>query len=177
MKVLYELKDKQFPYNGITHTRIIVRAVVINSKNQIAFIKLHGKDELGDRNYYELPGGGKEYFDGTLIDALEREMEEEIGFTIKNIVPLGRVIDYYNVLKRRNDNHYYLAYTSINVEEHLTAMENMLFEKIVWVDIDKAYQLFASSKDSPLSILVKNRELPIIALAIEKHKEKEVLKR
>ncbi len=176
MKVLYELKDKQFPYEGITHTRQIVRAVVINSKNQIAFVKLHGCDELGDRNYYELPGGGKEYFDDTLEDALEREMEEEIGCTIKDIVPLGRVIDYYNALKRRNDNHYYLAYVSMNVPWHLTAMDNVLFEKIVWVDIDKAYQVFASSKMSPLSILVKNRELPIIALAIEKHKEKEARK-
>lgn len=170
MKILYSLVDNEFKKQEITHTRQIVRAVLINNNNQIAFIKLHGRDALGDRNYYELPGGGKKKGE-TLLNALHREILEETGFTIQSVIPLGRVIDYYNILSRRNDNHYFLAYIDSFNETHLTKFEKEIIEKVVWVDIDHALEVFKDVVDSPLSRLVRNRELSIIELAINRYKK------
>ena len=58
MKLLYSLKDNQFPDNGFNHTRSIVRGIVYNDKFEIAMIYLLGDDKFGHRDYWETPGGG-----------------------------------------------------------------------------------------------------------------------
>lgn len=54
--------------------RVRVQGVIFNEKMEILLVK-HKK---GSREYYVLPGGGVEYKE-TLIDALIRELEEELN--------------------------------------------------------------------------------------------------
>ena len=166
MRLLYKLTDQEFPYTGINHVRDISRGVIYNDNNQIALIHLKGDDIFGHRDYYETPGGGKEKGE-TFKDALIREIKEEIGVDIDNIEEIGRVIDFYNLINRENNNHYYLAHAKeITDKVKLNEYEKDLFESIVWVDIDKVLEVF-NAKDTPISKLVKAREIPILKIAIK----------
>lgn len=163
MKTFYFVDD-QFEIQNITHTRKIVRAILFNSKNEIALIKIKGDDIFGHRDYYETPGGGVNKNE-TRLNALRRELLEEVGVEIKNIKFIARVIDYYNLINRRNDNYYYLCEVSEYKEKHLEEYEKTIMEKVEWINITEAYHLFNSVKNTPIANLVKQRELPIIEIA------------
>ncbi|MCD8194778.1 MAG: NUDIX hydrolase [Coprobacillus sp.] len=167
MKLLYTLIDDVYPSCGYTHTRDISRAVLLNGKNEVCLNYLLLDDSFGHRDYYELPGGGKERGE-TLIQCLKRELKEEVGVIIKdNIIPLGRVVDQYNLIQRINNNHYYLCYVDSYVAKDPNEYEKTYINKQVWVDIDTAIELYESVdiNKSPLGKLVVNRELPILKLA------------
>lgn len=164
MKLLYSLKDNQYEDKGHNHTRSIVRAVVYDDFNRIALTKINAKDIFGLRDYYELPGGGVNQKE-TLINALKRELDEELGAKINNIVPLGRVVDFYNLINRKNNQHYYLCHVSSLGESHQEERELQLIEKIVWVDIDTAISLYETMQNELVGFLVKQRELPILKIA------------
>lgn len=164
MKLLYSLNDNQYENLGFDHTRSIVRAVLYDDNNRIALTKIKAKDIFGVRDYYELPGGGVNKNE-RLIDALKRELDEELGAKIDNIVPLGRVVDFYNLIKRKNNQHYYLCHVSSIGKNHQEEREHQLIEKIVWVDIDSAISLYETMQNVLVGFLVKQRELPILRIA------------
>ena len=164
MRLLYTLKDEEFPYEGIDHVRDISRGVVYNDKHQIAIIHLLGDDIFGHRDYYELPGGGREKGE-TFKECFIREMKEELGAEVDNIKEIGRVVDFYNLIHRENNNHFYLAHGTISYGTNLNNYEKKIFESIKWVDIDEAIRLYESVKRTPIANLVINRELPILKIA------------
>ena len=45
------------------------------------------------KKYHKLPGGGLE-IDESIYEALNREISEEVGITVNNIVELGCIIEY-----------------------------------------------------------------------------------
>ena len=160
----FRFKDDQFEYTEITHTRKVVRAILLNDKNQIALIKILGHDKFGFRDYYETPGGGIKPGE-TRYNALRREVEEEVGVSIKNIHFLARVVDYYNSIQRENDNYFYLCYVDQIKHQHLEEYESRLFDGIGWFSIDEAIEIYKATKITPISKLVIQRELPILYLA------------
>ena len=164
MKLLYSLKDNQYPDNGYTHTRSIVRGIVYNDKHQIALLYLNCVDSFGERDYLETPGGGVEKSE-TLIEALKRELKEEIGAIVENIQEIGRVVDFYNLIYRRNNNHYYLCHLVKLEETKWTEQEKRIVKEIRWIDIDEAIEIVKNTKRTPISTLVINRELPILKIA------------
>ncbi len=167
MKLLYTLHDDVYPFSEYTHTRSISRAVLVNSKGEICLNHLLLDDSFGHRDYFELPGGGQEKGE-TLIATLKRELKEEVGVTIKdNIIPLGRVVDEYNLIKRINNNHYYLCYVDKYIKRNPQEYEKVYIHDQIWVDIDKAINLYENVDyiSSPLGKLVVARELPILKLA------------
>ncbi|MCD8204232.1 MAG: NUDIX hydrolase [Coprobacillus sp.] len=172
MKILYKLEDNVYPYTGFTHTRDISRCVLFNEKGEILLNHLVGDDKFGHRDYYELPGGGKDKGE-TLTSALKREIKEEAGYLIKeeSIVPIGRVIDAYNLIGRINNNHYYIAYIDKRCEKDLLDYEKVLIREQIWVSLDEAISLYKSvdTNLSPLATLVINRELPILELVRDKY--------
>ena len=166
MKLLYSLKDNQYPDNGYTHTRSIVRGIVYNDKHQIALLYLDSVDRFGVRDYLETPGGGVEKGE-TLLEALKRELLEELGATVDNIQEIGRVVDFYNLINRRNNNHYYLCHLVSLSDTHWTEQEKRIVKEIKWIDIDEAIEIVENTKRTNISTLVINRELPILKIARE----------
>lgn len=167
MKLINDLKDDQFSFEGVDNIRLCARAVVVDQENNIALIKLHGRDIFGDRNYYELPGGGVQEGE-ELLQACKREMREEIACETELVAEIGEVHDYYNLIKRRNYSYYYLLKKVKSLpSQHLEEYEKKMIEKVVWVPIDTAIELMKSNPNKEVGKLVKQRELPILLLAKE----------
>lgn len=166
MNIILELTDQEYPLEYIDHTRRISRGVVINEKNEIALNKLYFLDIFGQRDYYELPGGGIK--DGESPgEAFRREIIEEVGYDTDTVRELGIVHDYYNLIHRENYNHYFLARTTDYLGQRLEEKERLYIERLVWVSIDEAIEIYTNMKDHKISGLVKRRELPILLLAKE----------
>ncbi|HNX16615.1 MAG TPA: NUDIX hydrolase [Bacilli bacterium] len=164
MKIIAHLQDNQYPFSYIDHIRTIARGVVINDKNQVALIKLHGFDSFGDRNYYELPGGGVKENE-KISDAFMREIREELGFEVTILDEIGQVRDFYNLIHRENHNYYFLGKANRYVGVQLDEYEKTMFEKALWLSIDDAIKCFQEMHDDGVSGLVKSRELPILLMA------------
>jgi len=75
--------------------RNAVRALIVHEEHVLLLRKCHGDND----EYYALPGGAQEEGE-SLVDALQRECEEEIGSTI-SIGELLLVADYTK--QRRSD--------------------------------------------------------------------------
>ncbi len=154
-------QDDQYAFHGITHQREIARAIFLNDKNEICLTKLLGDDKFGHRDYYETPGGGMKPGE-TPEQALYRELIEETGFQSVVLSKTGDVLDYYNLIGRENHNHYYFARATHFVGKHLEEAEVIMLEKLVWVPIEEALRLYQHTVDTPLSKLVKQREIPVL---------------
>ncbi len=156
------LKDDQFEDHGFNHVREVVRAIVFNEENKLCLNHLLFDDMFGHRDYFELPGGGLDINESP-EDGLKREILEEVGVHIKDISQIGEVTDFYNLIKRKNHNMFFIAYKDGNKEAlQLEPYEQEFIDRQVWVDIDEAIRLYEETVDTPISILVKRRELPIL---------------
>ena len=168
MRIIARLKDNEFPFDGVNHVRQIVRGIVYDDNFNVALVRIHHIDKLfGERDLYETPGGGKNP-DETLIEGFKREIYEEVGAELDNIVELGRVVDYYNTLHRKNDNHYFMGHIKSLGESHLEGYEKSWGLKCEFMSIEDAIKAYENFKDMPVNNLVKQRELPILKLAKKK---------
>ena len=166
MKTIGHFTDDQYSFTGVTAVRQIVRAVVLDDNNNVALTKINNTDKFGLRDYYELPGGGVQKGESH-IEALRREMEEEIGVTIADIQEIGKVVDYYNLIQRENHSCFYLARIKGRVPSRLEPDEVIRIEKIVWVSLDEAIRLYENMQNVLVGKLVKQRELPILKIAMQ----------
>ena len=166
MKINLKLKDDQYEYTYIDHTRHIARAVLINDKNEICLLKLFGDDDFGHRDYVETPGGGIKANEH-VIDAIIREVKEETGCDCKFIDNIGIVDDYYNLIHRHNINYYCLVKVTNYGPSNLEEQEKAIIKDLIWVDFKTAISLYENMNKEKLEILVAKRELPIIKKAYE----------
>ena len=140
MKHVFHFQDHYYPLTTIDHKRMIVRAVVVNDKNQVALLHLFTDDDFGHRDCYELPGGGKKKHE-TFHQGVLREIKEEIGYECKVIKFLGKVIDYYNLIHRENHNYYYLVKTQKFIGNSREEYEKDIIKEQLFVDIDTAIKM------------------------------------
>ena len=166
MKNVFHFKDNIYPFTYTDHKRTIVRAVLINEKNEVALLKVESTDIFGHRDCFELPGGGKKKDEGFHQGVL-REIEEETGFKGKIVKFIAKVDDFYNLIHRNNQNYYYLVRATEYVGAHQEEYEKHIIQELIFVDIDKAINLMNNVKDDGVGLLVKQRELPILKLAKE----------
>ena len=164
MEPRFSFKDDQYMFEGVNHTREIVRAILLDEFDNVCLEYLLDDDGFGPRDYYETPGGGIKPGE-THEQAIKREIVEEVGYTCEIIAPLGEVDDYYNLIKRKNHNYYYLARRLNKVEQHLEPDEKIRISKIIFVPIDEAISLYENMQNVLVGRLVKQRELPILKLA------------
>lgn len=161
MSIILNLEDTEYPYKRITHTRIVVRGIVLNDNNEIGLCVVCRDDIFGKVKYYETPGGGKEENE-TITEGLIRELDEEIGYRCEVISELGIVNDFYNLIFRKNENHYFLCRIKEKTQIHHASKGDDYIKDIVWMNIDKAIEEYEKYEDKGLTKLVKQRELPII---------------
>ncbi len=159
--VYLELRDDQYEEKGFTHLRLISRGIVLDENGRIALHKIHRDDIFGNEDYYETPGGGVD--DGeTFEEAVIRECKEELGEDIEVLQPLGVVKDAYNLIFRKNENHYFLCKKLSQGQRHFVSEGDMFIQKTLWLSIDDAIALVKGQSDHGVSQLVKARELPIL---------------
>ena len=136
------IKDEYYPFSELERKRKTVRAIVINDKNEIALLHIKGKDRFGDRDHYETPGGGIQDNESPL-DALVREINEEIGYTITNPKLIGQIDIQYNLFKRIDEGIFYYCKVNKYIGTALEDYEKGLFKEVKWIHIsqvDKFYQ-------------------------------------
>lgn len=109
MKHLATLTDKDIfedaanpsSYDG-WYERQAARAIVIGHNNEIFLLN------MSNNGYHKLPGGGID--DGESIeDALDRELQEEIGCRATIIAEIGEIIEFRAKEKMKQTSYCYLA--------------------------------------------------------------------
>ncbi len=164
MRLLADLLDNEYPYTEIKRVRVVVRAIVMDENGNIALHHICGNepDAFGLRDYYETPGGGADDGEDLLV-ALKRECREELGYEIDVIAEIGEVDDYYNLLFRKNLNHYYLCRRKgAFLGTHFVSRGDSLIHDTVWVPLEEAMRLYENHRDEKLARLVYNREYPVL---------------
>ena len=166
MKNVFHFTDKYYPFTYTDHKRVVVRAVVLNEKNEVCLNHVVSDDKFGHRDCYELPGGGKKKDEG-FHQAVLREIAEETGYQGKIIKFIAKVDDFYNLIHRNNLNYYYLVRITGFVGKHQEDYEKRVIQEVLFTDIDKAIELVKNVNDDGVGLLIKQRELPILELAKE----------
>ncbi|HGJ67607.1 TPA: NUDIX domain-containing protein [bacterium] len=122
--------------------RFASRAIVINKDNKIAIMyvkKYHN---------HKLPGGGIEEGED-LINALKREINEEVGCNIEITGEVGEIIEYKNEYMQKQTSYCYLGRVVGEIREvNFTDQEKESGFSLLWIDIDIAIDLF--KKDNPI---------------------------
>lgn len=107
MKTLLVLRDKDVgfdtPEPATYEVRTAARAVVFDKDENVALLYSTVHD------YHKLPGGGVEEGE-ELLQALEREVKEEIGCRIENISGLGSIEEYRMRIALHQWSHCYIAH-------------------------------------------------------------------
>ena len=161
------LRDEEWNFDGITHDRQIVRAIVFDEDGYFYFVRVDRDDDFGKAVYIETSGGGVEHGED-LNKAITRELKEELGADVDVICKIGVVSDYYNLIHRHNINNYYLCKIKSIGEKHLTEDEiNEYHLSTIKLSYNEAVERYEECRSTPIGRMVCNRELPILKRAKE----------
>jgi 8-oxo-dGTP pyrophosphatase MutT (NUDIX family) len=132
MKLLKEIKDKEFPSDESTlDIREASRAVLFDENGLVPllFVSKH--------NYHKLPGGGID--DGEdRMKALVREVKEEVGAEIKVVCEVGEIIEHRSKLNLKQISYCYIGTITSKGNPAFTDEELNDGFKIVWLSLDDA---------------------------------------
>lgn len=123
--------DNQFKAANICNVRNTVRCFVLNEFGQCAMILIKGQDLFGKRNHYESPGGGIEVGE-SMIQAVHREIQEELGYEVDSISYLASVVDAYHRLELTTVHNYFVCKLAKKTCYARTCLELQLFDSIEW---------------------------------------------
>ncbi len=162
--ILLEIRDADIgekPKDGTKYIpRNTARAVITNN-GKIAFLYLK------KYNYHKLPGGGVEPGETTL-EALEREVFEEVGCTIRIIEEIGEIVEHRSHLGIIQTSHCFLAEAVKEGRPVFTQEEIEEGMELVWVSIDEAIKLIKNEKpDIYEAKFILKRELVFLEKARE----------
>ena len=168
-ELFINLQDDQWEFDYIDHDRNVVRAIVFDEEDKFYFVRAVRDDDFGKATLIETSGGGVEENE-ELLDAIKRELKEELGVEVDVICKIGVVSDYYNLIHRHNINNYFLCKVKSFGDKNLTKEEMDDFHlstlRLSYEEACKEYEYRANTK---LGKLISNRELPIL------HRAKEIL--
>jgi 8-oxo-dGTP pyrophosphatase MutT (NUDIX family) len=161
------LRDEEWPFDGVTHDRQIVRAIVLDDDGYFYFVRVDRDDDFGRAVCIETAGGGVE--DGENLEiAIHRELEEELGASVEVLCKIGVVSDYYNLIHRHNINNYYLCRAVSFGDTHMTEDEIHSFHlSTLKLTYEEAVAEYERCRQTPLGRIICNRELPILKRAKE----------
>ena len=156
------LEDTSWEYKCTKEIRKIARGIIVDDNNNFYFVKGTRNDIFGKLNFIETSGGGVE-FNESYRKALKREIKEELGVDIEIICYLGEVVDYYNLINRKNLNHYFLAKVKSFGKNHLTKDEKENFHlKMIKLTYGESLLEYEKMKTDRLGRLIYQREIPIL---------------
>lgn len=166
-EIRLDLIDNEWENKGITHDRVITRAIVIDDEKRFYFVRVKRNDAFGNAICIETSGGGVEE-DEDLNLAIKRELSEELGIEVDVLAKIGFVSDYYNLIHRHNLNHYFLCKVKSFGKSHMTDDEINIFHlsKLV-LTYDEAIKEYEKCNNTPIGRLIYNREMPILKRAKE----------
>jgi mutator protein MutT len=160
--LIAELLDNVYkPVKKLTKVRFAVRALCFNAKGEIAIIHIKGKDNFGDKNYYELPGGGIEENETPEV-ALVREMKEELGVKVEKIQNLGVVTYNFNLLGLKTIAYCYACTFNGKSKNKWTEVEQTQIDEIVWLKPLALKKLLTSTKVKNVGKIIHKRELLVL---------------
>lgn len=159
-----ESQTDSFDFDTLYKIRKAARAVVLNKDNKIAILYV-SKD-----NYHKLPGGGVEENEN-IIEALNREILEEVGANIKVLKEVGVIIEYRKLRKpyQLQISYCYIAKVDGDiVRPSFTDNEIKDGFKLKWVDLEQAIELLKQDKPSShLGKYIKQRDIAFLLKARE----------
>ena len=155
-------QDHEWPYEFTDHDREVVRAIVVDNEGAFYFCRAVRDDDFGQSTLIETSGGGVEPGED-LVTAIRRELLEELGVTVEVLAEIGLVTDYYNLIHRRNHNHYYLCRALGFGARALTEQEaNDFHLSVLKLSYEEALLEYDKCSDSRLGRLIAQRELPVL---------------
>jgi len=162
-----ELQDTEWSFTGTDHDRQIVRAIVVDEQGDYYFMRAVRDDDFGKATIIETAGGGVERGED-LLEAIKRELQEELGADVDVLCKIGVVSDYYNLIHRHNINNYYLCKAKAFGDTHMTQDEIERFHlSTLKLSYEEAASEYEKCRDSKLGRVIANRELPILKHAKE----------
>ena len=151
-RLISEISDDDFGFNNPKPTkdnkvRFNVRCVLKNDSGEICVIK---SEKYG---YMQIPGGGIDD-EETITDALRREIQEETGFLVMDIEPIGYVVENREDIQNHHDwnkaiSYVFSASLGKEVGTNYTEDENADDFRPIWMTLDQ----FISEKEE-----LKNKE-------------------
>ena len=163
MNILTEVYDKDVGEHGLEvdtsrfRLRQAARALVFDDRERIAFLN------VSEKKFHKLPGGGIEEGE-TIIEALKREVLEEVGCEIEINKGVGIIVEYRNKFKLIQLSYCYLAEVNGKVSEpKLTSKELADGFKVGWMTLENAANRLET--DTPLDYegkFIKRRDLEFL---------------
>ncbi len=168
LPIIARIKDDLYPYQGYDHIRQTARALCENEKGEFGFLHIVGEDYFGIRDHLETCGGGIEENEG-ILDALEREIEEEMGYTIRAYEIVGCILDAYNLIGRITLSTFVhvLLDTSKSRQTQRTEAEQILIKEIIWLEPLKALDVLENHCSSSVDRIVQRRDAKALRYYLE----------
>ena len=168
MKLSLNLKDDQYPFSGITEVRRVSRVIAFDSLGRIAIHTVSRDDAFGCQTYLETPGGGVDEGEDYQMAAI-REAKEELGDEVQLLECLGECVDAYNLIKRKNENRFFLArIKKEGLPKHFVSQGDLYIKETRLLTPKEIEEGYAAMPEQGVSLLVKRRELPFLRLAFSR---------
>ena len=138
-RLITKISDDDFGFNNPkpikgNKIRFNVRCILQNNSGEVCVVK---SERYG---YMQIPGGGIND-EETIIDALHREVQEETGFLIVDIKPIGYVLEKREDIQNNHDwnkaiSYVFSASLGKEVGTKYTEDENIDGFKPIWMTLD-----------------------------------------
>ena len=140
MKLLKEIKDKDYPKNTTLKIREASRAILFDENDLIPLLF------VSKYNYHKLPGGGIDEGEDK-AQALIRECLEEVGSEIEVNGEIGKIIEFRSKWDLKQISYCYYGKIISKGEPDFTEKELSQGFKIVWLSLREA--IFKVESDKP----------------------------
>ncbi|MFH1398873.1 MAG: NUDIX domain-containing protein [Candidatus Woesearchaeota archaeon] len=139
-----------------TRTRESSRALLFDEEGNVPLL-------FGSRyNFYQLPGGGIKGGE-TRVEALVREMREEVGCEIEISGEIGKIIEYKSRENVKHTSYFYLGKVVSKGKPCYTKDEKEMGFSVVWVSIGEAISVIENDTSTHYDARFrKERDLAIL---------------
>lgn len=153
---VFVVEDDIYPESPTLYYRKSVRAFPVY-EGRIYLNHILTTDMFGKRDHYETPGGGVEENE-TSIEAIVRELKEELGAKTCKVIPLGRVGVQYHVLQKIDISEFYIAEISDFEAPNLTSYELDVLQEPTSFTYDELLEILSHPKMDNVEKIIYQRE-------------------